>query len=98
MTIKYLVVDTATGIEKLGNAVGGAGSLYIDQYFTATSNQTVFTASQVFTGGSNIDVLQNGIEQREGASFIYQRNTGANTIVFNTGVQVNAEIKIRIWL
>lgn len=98
MTIKYLTVDTVTGTTKIGAAVGGAGSLFIDEYFTATSNQTIFTTAQSFSALSQIDVLLNGVEQREGVSFIYQRDAGLSRIIFNSGVLLNAEIKIRIWL
>ena len=97
MTIKYLTVDTVTGKKILGAAVG-AGSLFVDEYFTATSGQTIFTTAQAFTALSQIDVLLNGVEQREGVSFIYQRDASLSRIIFNSGVLLNAEIKIRIWL
>lgn len=98
MVQKYLIIDVATGKKSLGSQVSAGGAPVIDQYFTATSGQTVFTPSQVFTALSQIDVLVNGVEVREGASYLYQRNAIANTITFNSGVLLSAEVKIRIWL
>lgn len=96
-TYKYALIDIETGKVKLGPA-GAGGDLFVDQYFTATNGQTIFTPSQVFSALSHIDVLRNGVEVREGASFSYQRNASLNRIIFNTGVLADAEIKIRIWL
>lgn len=68
-----------------------------DQYYTATGGQTIFTPTLLFNASSQIDVLRNGVEQQEGVSADYQRDAVLNQIIFNSGVTVNAVIKIRVW-
>lgn len=91
------MIETTNGQIKAGSSAPGS-ALFADEYFTATNGQTIFSPIQTFGVASKIDVLVNGVEVREGASFSYQRNTILNRIVFNSGLLANAEVKIRIWL
>lgn len=91
------MVETTNGRFKVGPSAPGS-ALFADEYFTSTNGQTIFSPIQTFGVASKIDVLVNGVEVREGASFSYQRNATLNRIIFNSGLLANAEVKIRIWL
>lgn len=97
MALKYAMIETTNGKLKAGASAPGS-ALFADEYFTASNGQTIFSPIQVFGVASNIDVLLNGVEVREGASFSYQRDTILNRIVFSNGLLANAEVKIRIWI
>ena len=71
----------------------------VDEYFPVTgSPQTQFVlGTGTVTSTGKIDVYVNGLLEQQGASASYQRNTGNNSIDFNTAVPVGATVLVRTW-
>lgn len=57
--------------------------------------QFVMTAGTI-ASGNNIEVYENGIVKREGGSYDYVRNIGANAIDFNYTIQENAWVLVKV--
>lgn len=78
---------TASG----GSAVAaGSATSISDDYFTATQGQTVFTATQNFTGKS-VQVFLNGIKLRSTTDFT---TTNPSTVTLVSGASVNDRVNI----
>lgn len=78
---------TASG----GSAVAaGSATSISDDYFTATQGQTVFTATQDFTGKS-VQVFLNGIKLRSTTDFT---TTNPSTVTLVSGATVNDRVNI----
>jgi hypothetical protein len=78
---------TASG----GSAVAaGSATTISDDYFTATQGQTVFTATQDFTGKS-VQVFLNGIKLRSTTDFT---TTNPSTVTLVSGATVNDRVNI----
>ena len=97
MATRYVTVDDVTGRFKRGN-LAAAGATPIDQdYDVGGGGQANFTVTQTFSAPSLIDVSVNGIIQREGSSYDFQRNTSLNRLEFNYTIPQNAWVRIRVW-
>lgn len=74
---------------------------YSDFDFVVSSDlgQTDFTVvGGTVTSDGKIDCFVNGVQYREGVSTEqWQRNTGANKIVFNASVRKNGVVRVRLY-
>ena len=96
MADRYLLVDDATGKRKRGTAVGVSASEPIDEDFTIGGGGAVqVTLATAITAPQKLDVFVNGKMEREGASFDWLRNVGAQRIDFNYTVPQNAWVRVR---
>lgn len=93
----YLLVDSQTGKRSKGSQVVAGG--FVDQSFdVGVGGQAQFVVTQAFTSGSKIDVFTNGVLMREGATFDFQRNTGANRIDFNRTLPQSYWVMVRVYV
>lgn len=96
----YLVVDSVTGrTSRGGQSVSGSFDGFFDQEFdVGVGGQTQFVVTQTFTADSKIDVYVGGVLKREGASYDFQRNVGANRIDFNFTVPQTYWVRVRVFV
>lgn len=93
MGLKPLSVDDATGRLKKG----GVAPTVVD-FDVGGGGQAQFTIGAItITGTTYIEVQINGAEKREGATFDYQRNTGAGRIDFTFTVPEFAWVRVKIY-
>lgn len=98
MGLKYLLIDDTTGRKQRGAAASGITLFQTTDFTVGGGGQSTFgTLTGTFTAGSLIEVFRNGILMREGAGFDFQRNVGAQTIVFNYTVLQNAWVRVNLY-
>ena len=86
--------DTITISSTGGGSVGSGEEINrIVDYYTATANQTTFTASGGYITG-NIDVYMNGIRLVAGIDYTA---TNGTTVVLTSGAAVGAAIQLVSW-
>jgi hypothetical protein len=97
MSLKPIYWDDVAQRVKRGETAEGFS--YAD-YFAVSSGQTEFEVEDegAVTGLVRIDVWQNGLLEVEGdGADEWGRDVDNNSIVFNSAVPNNAEIRIRIY-
>ena len=96
MSLNPVYFDDSTGRYK---RVTNASTGFTDYFFTVGGGgQTSFVISGgTVTALGKIDVWRNGIQELEGVSDDWQRNTGTNAVVFNSTVPQNAKIRVRLY-
>ena len=92
ITVKY---DTTKG-RIVADTLGGSGGTLTDEYFTATASQTDFVFTAGLTDSDEIDVWVDGRAKREGASHDFTRDSGTDKIVFNSGLNADSIVKVRV--
>jgi hypothetical protein len=73
-----------------------SSTAFNDSHAVAAASQTNFDTNTNINSTDVIDVWVDGRLKREGASHDYQRNTGTNQIVFNTGLNAGSWVKSRV--
>ena len=69
-----------------------------NHYDVGVGGQTQFVMISGTIGTQNkIEVFENGIVKREGASYDYERNTGSNAIDFTYTVPENAWVLVKVY-
>ena len=70
----------------------GGGSAPVEEFFTATSGQTVFTTTATLTGNF-IEVFINGVKLRATSDY----TSSTNTVTLSSGANLNDEIDVIIY-
>lgn len=65
--------------------------------FDVAAPQTEFVGLSALTALSQIEVLVNGRESREGGGFDFTRNVASTKIVFNNAIQIGAWVRVRVY-
>jgi len=73
-----------------------SSTAFSDSHAIAAASQTNFDTITNIGSTDIIDVWVDGRLKREGASNDYERNTGTNQIVFNSGLSAGSWVKIRV--
>jgi len=91
MAFNFLRVNSTNGVPKR------LANFYSDQSFTVGGGgQTTFVITgRTINSTDPIQVWQNGLEDVETTD--WTRNTGTNSVVYNSTVPQNAVIKVRTW-
>lgn len=90
MALKPLSVDV-TGKYK----AGGVAPIVTD-FDVGVGGQSQFTIG-IITASTYIEVLVNGVANREGATFDYQRTVASSRIDFNFTVPQDAWVRIKVY-
>lgn len=92
--LKPLYLDTQTGAYKARSPTGDV----FDFDVASVSGQTDFPVDAgLMTAESYVQVLVNGRESREGASYDFERDVPGDQIVFNYAVPQNAWVRVKIF-
>lgn len=96
MADRYLIIDDVTGRQKRGGAAGIIASEPVDQDFDiGAGGVTQVVLSSAITSLQKIDVFVNGMMEREGATYDWQKDVANTKITFNYTVPQNAWVRVR---
>jgi hypothetical protein len=96
---KFVLKDTNDVLIATYDNVSGINSNFIafvneQQIITATANQTVFNLSIDYAPGTNsLSVFVDGVNQYGPGALYAYTETDSNTVTFNSGLHVGAEVK-----
>ena len=91
--LRVVYFDTVTGKIKGGN---NPGVPTITDFDVGIGGQSQFIIGTI-TSQTYIEVLVNGVELREGATYDYERNVGSSRIDMNYTVPQNAWVRIKVF-
>lgn len=97
MSENIRTIESATGRNSANRRLRDIyGTTY--DFDVGGGGQTEFTGlATLVASDQRVDVLVNGKELREGATFDFQRNVGATKIVFNYSIPQSAWVRIRVY-